>query len=435
MDTETHYGRRTATTLVIASMVGTGVFTSLGFQLQEIQSGFVLLLLWVVGGVIALAGAVSYAELGAVLPRSGGEYNFLARIYHPAAGFVSGCISTIMGFAAPTALIAITFGTYIASAFPGQSPKLWAVGLILALTSVHATTRRAGARVQRSTTFLKIVLIVSFCLAAWFWAPTAQPINFSPSSGQLSLITGGAFAVALIYVSYAYTGWNTVTYMMDELKEPEKVLSGIMSKGTAIVLCLYLLLNFTFLVTTPIDLMVGRVEIGYVVANHVFGRNGAAFMGIVLAALLISTLSALTLAGPRVLLVLGQDFTKLRGFAKTNHAGVPYIAVLTQSALSLIFIATASFDFILVFAGFALGLNSFLTVFGIFILRWQGRAPSPHYQIPFYPLPPLLFLALMGWTLFHIVSLRPAEAWASLSVIAIATIVYVFLRDRRSPNH
>ena len=412
-------------TLVIASMVGTGVFTSLGFQLEVIQSGFVLLLLWVVGGIVALAGAVSYAELGAVLPRSGGEYNFLARIYHPAAGFVSGCISTIMGFSAPSALVAITFGSYVASAFPGQSPTLWAVGLILALTGFHTTTRRAGARVQRATTFVKIALIVSFCVAAWFWVPSLD---------QLPLITSGAFAVALIYVYYAYTGWNSVTYMMDEFEKPGEMLSRVMGNGTLIVLCLYLLLNFTFLVTTPIDLMVGRVEIGYVSANYVFGRNGAALMGVMLAVLLISTLSALTLAGPRVILVLGQDFSKLRFFARTNQAGVPFIAVLTQSALSLIFIATASFDFILVFAGFALGLNSFVTVLGVFILRWQRRAPGPQYQIPFYPLPPLLFLALTGWTLIHIMSLRLAEAWASLAVIAIATILYAVLRDKRPPT-
>ena len=141
MDTETHYSRRTALALVVASMVGTGVFTSLGFQLEGIQSGFALLLLWVIGGVVALAGAVSYAALGAAFPRSGGEYNFLSEIYHPAAGFVSGCISTIMGFAAPSALIAITFGTYVTNAFPSQSPTLRAVGLVLVLTGVHTTTQ------------------------------------------------------------------------------------------------------------------------------------------------------------------------------------------------------------------------------------------------------------------------------------------------------
>ena len=413
-------------------MVGTGVFTSLGFQLEEIQSGFALLLLWVVGGVVALAGAVSYGELGSVLPRSGGEYNFLGQIYHPVAGFVSGCISTIMGFAAPSALVAITFGTYIANAFPSQSPTLWAVGLVIALTGVHTTTRRAGARVQRSTTFLKIGLIVSFCLVAWFWAPVVQPINFSPSLDQLPLITSGAFAVALIYVYYAYTGWNIVTYMIDEFEEPGKMLSRVMSNGTFVVLCLYLLLNFTFLVTTPIDLMVGRVEIGYVSAYHVFGHNGAMLMAIMLALLLISTLSALTLAGPRVFQVLGQDFTTLRAFAKTNQAGVPYVAVLFQSALALLFILTASFDFILVFAGFALGLNSFIAVLGVFVLRWRKQAPGPDYQIPFYPLPPLLFLALMGWTLIHIMRLRPEEALASMAVIVIATILYTVLREKPS---
>ena len=434
MDTETHYSRRTALTLVVASMVGTGVFTSLGFQLEGIQSGFALLLLWVIGGVVALAGAVSYAELGAAFPRSGGEYNFLTEIYHPAAGFVSGCISTIMGFAAPSALIAITFGTYLANAFPSQSPTLWAVGLVLVLTGVHTTTRRGGARVQRSTTFLKIALIVLFCFAAWFWAPQIQPIDFSPSLDQLSLITSGSFAVALIYVYYAYTGWNAVTYMIDEFEQPEKMLSRVMGTGTLIVLCLYLLLNFTFLVTTPIDLMVGRVEIGYVAADHVFGRDGAMIMSVMLALLLISTLSALTLAGPRVFLVVGQDFTALSALAKTNRAGVPFIAVLVQSALALLFIVTASFDFILVFAGFALGLNSFLTVAGVFVVRWQTRAPGPSYRIPFYPLPPLVFLALMGWTLAHIVSVRPVEAWTSIAVIAVATLLYVFLRDQRQSD-
>ncbi|MCH2337753.1 MAG: hypothetical protein MK316_10875, partial [Pseudomonadales bacterium] len=140
------------------------------------------------------------------------------------------------------------------------------------------------------------------------------------------------------------------------------------------------------------------------------------------------------LAGPRVFLVVGQDFAALSALAKTNRAGVPFVAVLVQSALALLFIVTASFDFILVFAGFALGLNSFLTVAGVFVVRWRTRAPGPTYRIPFYPLPPLLFLALMGWTLAHIMSVRSIEAWTSIAVIAVATLLYVFLRDQRQSN-
>ena len=163
----TNFSQRTAIAVVIASMVGTGIFTSLGFQLLDIQSGFVLMMLWTVGGVTALCGALTYAELGSALPRSGGEYNFLTEIYHPGAGFVSGWVSATIGFAAPSALAAITFGTYLASVFPRLSPTWLAVGLVVLLALAHANTRRSSGGIQRIFTSMKIVLIVSFCVVAW----------------------------------------------------------------------------------------------------------------------------------------------------------------------------------------------------------------------------------------------------------------------------
>lgn len=419
---------RTAVTLVIANMIGTGVFTSLGFQLLEIQSSFVILMLWLIGGLTALCGALTYAELGSALPRSGGEYNFLSRIYHPGAGFVSGWISATIGFAAPSALVAITFGTYVASVFPGISPTWLAALLIVALAAVHSSTRRASGGTQRAFTYLKVGLIVAFCILTWTLVETPQDIRLLPAPGDGALLASGAFAVALIYVNYAYTGWNAATYLLDELERPAETLSRVLLVGTGIVLILYLLLNFSFLYAAPVDAMAGKIEIGYIAARFVFGESGAAIMGIVLGLLLVSTVSAMTLAGPRVLLVVGQDFKVFRLLGRTNANGVPTIAILFQSALALAFVVTASFESILVFAGFTLGASSALTVAGVFVLRWRESSLERPYRVPMYPIPPLIYLGVTGWTLVYISVRRPMECLAGLSIIGFGVVCYLVVQ-------
>lgn len=412
----------------MANMIGTGVFTSLGFQLADIQSGFVLIMLWVVGGLTALCGALTYAELGAALPRSGGEYNFLNEIYHPAAGFISGWISATIGFAAPTALAGITFGTYLASVFPSLSPTWLACGLVVALTAAHASTRRSSGGVQRAFTAIKIALIVGFCVLSWMLVDAPQQISFLPSAADGPLLASGAFAVSLIYVNYAYTGWNAATYITGELERPQQNLSRILLIGTGVVVILYVLLNFTFLYVAPMDAMVGKLEIGYVSAQYAFGSSGAAIMGVVLALLLISTVSAMILAGPRVLQVIGQDFIAFRWLAKLNADGVPAVAIGVQSILTLAFILSASFESILVFAGFTLGLNTFFTVLGVFVLRWRRPDLPRPYRTVLYPLPPLVFLSVTGWTLTYILMERPVEGLWGLAIVGSGGVFYLITR-------
>ena len=418
----------------MANMIGTGVFTSLGFQLLDIQSGFVILMLWVVGGVAALCGALTYAELGAALPRSGGEYNFLGRIYHPCAGFISGWTSATIGFAAPTALAAITFGTYLASVFEALSPTWLALGLVTALAAVHATSRRASGGAQRAFTYLKVALIAVFCVLAWALVDTPTEVSFLPAPGDGALLVSGAFAVGLIYVNYAYTGWNAATYFIDELERPERTLAWVLAVGTALVMALYVLLNSTFLHVAPMDALAGELEVGYIAAQFVFGEVGAAVMGVALALLLISTVSAMTLAGPRVLQVIGQDFRAFRALARANAHGVPFVAVLFQSALAVAFILTASFDSILVFAGFTLGLNTFFTVAGALVLRWRGGAPAGAWRMPLFPLPPLAFLGITGWTLAYILMQRPIEGIAGLGIVASGALFYMLSRRLARPR-
>ncbi len=416
-------------------MVGTGVFTSLGFQLLEINTGFALLALWVVGGITALCGAMTYAELGAALPRSGGEYNFLARIFHPAAGFVSGWVSATIGFAGPCALAAMTFAAYATSVLDsGDSAWLrpaLASGLVIALGLAHASNHRTSGGTQVIFTVLKVVVIVLFCVAALMFVAEPQALGFLPVAGTGGELFSAEFAVALIYVSYAYTGWNAATYLSSELEDPQRTLPIILFSGTAVVMLLYVALNYVFLSVAPADAMRGEVEVGYIAAREAFGELGGRLTGLVLAALLISTVSAMTLAGPRVLQVIGEDFRALRFFSRTNRDGIPAVAIYTQTAISVIFIVSASFESVLIFAGFTLALNSFVTVLGVFVLRWrQPQLPRP-YRTFGYPITPLVFLTLTGWTLAFVLINKPVEGLFGLGVIA-SGLVFYFLSARAS---
>jgi APA family basic amino acid/polyamine antiporter len=410
--------------IVVANMIGTGVFTSLGFQLLEIRSGFVLLMLWAVGGFSALCGALCYAELGAALPRSGGEYNFLKEIYHPVAGFISGWVSATVGFAAPTALAALTFGSYLGSVFPALSPLWLASSLLVVLTYIHCTSHRQSGGAQSLLTLLKIILVLGFSVVALTLASNPEPVRFTPAEGDGELLLSGAFAVSLIYVNYAYSGWNAATYISGEMENPQRNLPWVLLGSTGLVAAAYVLLNYVFLSVAPMDAMAGKVEIGYVAAQHVFGSAGAAIMGVLLALLLISTVSAMIMAGPRVYHVIGQDFPLFRSLARTNADGIPERAILLQALVSLLFLWTSSFESILIFAGATMALNTFFAVLGVFVLRWRQPDLERPYRTFLYPLPPLLFLAITGWTLLYTVMKRPQEAWLCLGVLVTGALFY-----------
>ena len=347
-------------------------------------------------------------------------------------------MSATIGFAAPTALAAITFAEYATSILSDGSSeilkKALAAALVIALTIVHSSTRRNSGGLQVIFTVLKVGVIIGFCITALTFAEVTQPIRFLPSAGDEVLLTSGAFAVSLIYVSYAYTGWNAATYLSSELENPQRTLPIILLTGTLVVMLLYLALNFTFLRVAPIDAMSGEVEVGYIAARFAFGDLGGRFAGLVLALLLVSTVSAMTLAGPRVLQVIGEDFHALRFLSRTNADGVPSTAISIQSTLAIIFILTSDVESIIVFTGFTLALNSFATVFGVFVLRWrQPDLPRPYRSFA-YPLTPLVYLTLTGWTLTFVLLNRPLEGLFGLAVIG-AGLAFYFLAAAKNSEY
>ena len=419
----------TGASLVVANMVGTGVFTSLGFQVAAIQSHFALLMLWVVGGLIALCGAVSYGELAAALPRSGGEYHYLSRIYHPALGFLSGWVSATVGFAAPTALAALALGKYAQSVWPQVPPTALSVAVVLVLTFVHGRSTRAGSRLQVVVTALKVVVLVGF-IGAGLVVGEGQPVPLAPAPADWAALLSPAFAISLVYVSYAYSGWNAAVYVTGEIQNPQRNLSRILLAGTAGVVVLYVGLNYVFLRSTPLAGLRGQVEVGFVAATSLFGPAGGRLMGGAIAALLVSTISAMIFAGPRIVQSMGEDLPALGWLARRSPANVPVRALLLQTVLTLVFILVTSFQAVLVYAGFILNLFTFLTVLGVFVLRWrQPHLPRPYHAWG-YPLTPLVFLLLSGWTLVYILIDKPKESLYGLLTLLVGLGVYFLARRR-----
>ncbi|HEY4798757.1 MAG TPA: amino acid permease, partial [Bacteroidia bacterium] len=299
MPSKKHIGFFTATSIVIANMIGTGVFTSLGFQVMDIHSLFTLLMLWVVGGIVALCGALTYGELAAAMPRSGSEYYYLSKIYHPAVGFLSGWVSMTVGFAAPVAMSAMLLGGYASRVFPELNETVLAVGVLAILTVVHSMSMKTGGKVQNVFTLLKVIFIVFIILAGLF-ATTHQPVSVLPDHQSFSELFSSSFAVGLYWVSYSYSGWNASAYITGEVENPQVNVPRSLFRGTLFVMVLYVLINFIFLFCAPMDKMAGQKEVGFVAANFIFGETGGRIIGIAIAVLLVSSVSSMIIAGPRV---------------------------------------------------------------------------------------------------------------------------------------
>jgi APA family basic amino acid/polyamine antiporter len=412
-----------ATMLVIANMIGTGVFTTLGLQLAGIQSPFSILTLWVLGGVSAFCGALSYGELGAMMPRSGGEYTYLSRIYHPAVGFLSGCVSIVAGFGAPIALAAIALGHYMAAVFPGVDKTAVAVSAIVILTFVHLVDVRFGCHFQNVFTVTKVLLIVAF-IASGFFVSHPQEIALLPSQRDTEALFSPAFAVALVYVSYAYSGWNASAYIAGEIPRPERNLPISLFLGASFVSLCYILLNFIFLYTVPVSELTGRIDIGYLSAKAIFGETGSRIMTLLVCLALISTMSSMIMIGPRIAQTMGEDIGIIRAFAKRNRRGSPVRAILFQSSIAALLAITSAFNIILTYVGFTLALFDSITVLGVFVLRVK----RPNLKRPFkawgYPVTPAVHLIVNGWMLCYLIIQRPLPSTVGLLTAASALLLY-----------
>ncbi|MFH1342572.1 MAG: amino acid permease [Pseudomonadota bacterium] len=427
-----------ATAIVVADMVGVGVFTSLGFQVKDIPSGFSILLLWVVGGVVALCGVFAYSELGAMFPRSSGEYNFLTRAYHPAFGFVAGWVSATIGFAAPVALAAMAFGEYGKSVLPDAPPLALALGVVWLVSLVQLGGVRHSSTFQLIATILKVVLIVAF-LVAGFVIGTPQPVSFTPSVSDFSLIASAPFAIGLVFVMYSFSGWNAATYIIGEMRDPEQNLPRAMLAGTLIVLVLYVALNAVFLYTAPAGELAGQLDVARISGSHIFGELGGRIVGAMICIGLISSISAMMWIGPRVMMTMGEDIPSLRVFARKSTQGAPAWAILFQLAIASLMLFTRSFEAVLDLIQFSLLFCSFFTVLGVIKLRiTRPDLPRP-YRAWGYPVTPVVFLLVTGFMMYYLLTERPLQSFLGVLIMISGLVIYAVFRKRAgrgaaSPN-
>lgn len=412
-------GLISATALVVANMIGTGVFTTSGFLLADLKSPWVVLAAWAVGGIVAGLGALCYGALARRIPESGGEYTFLSRTLHPAAGYVAGWISLLVGFSAPVAAAAFAFGEYTKSWLPFLTPKLAGTLLLVLFSGIHGLHVQRGAWIQNAAVLLKVLLIVGFAGIALFRLP-------APAEPAVSSFPVAAFGVSLVWISFSYSGWNAAIYIGGEVRDPERNLPRALLLGTGLVMVLYLALNAVFVFSAPVSELAGKLEIGRLAANALGGPDWANAVTALVAVGLISSVSSMVMAGPRVYARMAADGYLPRWLAAP--AGPPRASIAFQMLVALVLLWSATYESLLTYIGFTLGLSTAGTVVGLIRLRLQE---GPRLPVVGWPWVPALFLlGVTAMALFTIIN-RPLESAVGFGTMALGWLAWRLKSGRR----
>jgi basic amino acid/polyamine antiporter, APA family len=416
-----------ASAIVVSSMVGTGIFTTTGLMVAMGAGGGDILLAWLLGGIVALCGALCYGEIGANLPHSGGEYFYLSRLLHPSLGVISGWVSLVVGFAAPIAASAMAMHLYVARIVPDWPVRSMAVLTILLLSILHSFGVRLGGRVQSSLIAVQVILLLAFILGALLRSDQSARsfAQFNPWFWSSS-----AFAVVLIFVSFAYSGWNAAAYIGSEIWQAERTLPRSLLLGTGTVAVLYVLVNVSYLSAVPLSQLSGVKEIAHVVGQRLWGTTGGNLVSALIAVTMISPVSAMIMIGPRVLEAMASDGFMPASFAKLNVRKVPAGAVFVQASLAAVFAVTSSFGPLLIYIGFTLTIFAGLTVLSLFRLR---RRPDIKRVCIGYPITPLIFLAFALWATVWSIRSQPVPTLVALATLLVAYAAHAAttMRDKK----
>lgn len=411
----------TAVFLVVANMIGAGVFTTSGFSLADLGSPARVLAAWVAGGVFAMCGALCYGALARRIPESGGEYIFLARTMHPFAGFLAGWVSLLAGFTAPIAVAALGVQRYLATSFgltAGGMDERWiGTAAILLAAVAHGLRLRAGVVVQNTAVIAKLLLIAGFLVAGALLLPGREtaPVAVTPDFDV------GAFGLTLVWIYFAYSGWNAAVYVAGEVRDPQRNLARSLVVATALVTVLYLGLNAVFLYAAPVEQLAGKAEVGAIAAEALGGLWLRRFVAVVVAFALVTSVSSMVMAGPRVYARMAEDGLFPAFFRMGRQ--VPGRAVLLQALLAVVVVWISGLADLLSYVGFTLGLSSAAAIVGLLRVRWrEGAAAVP---IPGYPLTPFLFLAGTLFSSGYLVQRAPTQAALGLATAASGAVLYV----------
>ncbi len=410
-------------------MIGTGVFTSLGFQLNAVQNTWSILLLWLIGGLLSLFGAFAYAELGTHCKASGGDYIYLSRVFHPMLGYLSAWAGLMVGFSAPVALAAMAFTKYLAP-FGLQDNVFLAVGIIVLIGLMHSFTIKHSSRFQNISTLVKVLFILSLIGIGFFVQGNEHhALNFT-SSWKKELVKPG-FAVSMVYVGFAYTGWNAAAYVVDEIKNPIKNLPRALVGSTLFVAVVYILFQFILLKHATVGQLQGKEEVTFIAFENLLGSAGGKWVSVFIAIQLIATVSSYLWVGPRVTRAMAIENKLWQPLAKVNAHGIPVAAVWLHVTISILLTLTGSFEKILLYAGFVLQLMASLTVATSLFIKNQEVTT---FRSPFKPLLQIFFLLFNGWVLLFTIMERPEESLIGIGILLVGLVVYYFDKPQLAPN-
>ena len=441
----------TASSLVIADMIGSGIFTTTGFIVNDIPNPLWILALWLIGGAIALMGAFAVAELGAMLPFAGGDYVYCYHGYGPFWAFMSGWISLLVGFSAPIAAAAIAIIEYSGYYFPSFSPTtvvplefgpiglylsrghFAAIALIFLLAVFHYSGLRTSKILQNSVTVTKVILIIGLIIAGLTWGKGSWG-HFS------SAIESGSFShnlsksgVALIFITFAYTGWNAASYIAGEIKNPGWVIPRALILGTGLVTVLYIGLNVIFFYSLPVENMANVLRIGAESTEALFGSGVAQFTTIIFIISMLGCLSAMVFLGPRIYYAMAKDNLFFKSFSTVHpRFKTPGTAIWLQAVWASILVISGRFDQILIYAGFILTIFMALTVAAVYILRIKQPGMERPYKTWGYPVTPFIFLLSCAWIVFYTVGGRPSESLLGLLTIAAGIPFYIYFKKKKT---
>jgi len=423
MNPKQKIGWKTAAALVISSMIGTGVFTSLGFQLADVQNTYSIVLIWVLGGVFALIGAFTYAELGTHFDESGGDYIFLSKLIHPLVGYVYAWISLTVGFTAPIAISVMAMKSYLSPINPLLFNDWFGVAVILLLAGMHSFSIGQSGKFHNISTGIKIGFILILIILGFSHVPVQEnAVDLSRSWQEEILLPG--FAVALLYVTYAYTGWNAAAYIVDEIKDVRRNLPKALIVGTAFVTILFVLMQVIFLKHASVDQLSGKVEVAFIAFKNLLGTEKGNWVSYFIAIQLIATISGYQWIGSRITYAMSKDHSLWRKLAVKNKNGIPVRALWFQAIIAILLTLTGTFEQVLLYASFVLQLMGTLTVASIFWLK--GRKDA--YRSPFKPVLQIAFILFSLWILGYMLFERPLESGVGLVFVLMGVATYFMSR-------
>lgn len=434
-------GLGAAVAVVVSNVIGSGIFMTSGFLAQDLKSPSLLLLIWVLGGGLALAGALCYGELGARFPRSGGEYVFLREVYGPLPAFLTGWASFLVGFAAPIAASAIGFTAHLSYFYPALAPRagsrfglsqVVAVLTIVALSLIHRRTAAVGARFHVGVTVVKVTLISLLIFGAPAVGSGAiahfretAPVDWSTALPGL--------AVGLIFVMFSYSGWNAAAYIGEEIKDASRALPRALLQGTLIVIAVYVGLNAVYLYALPIGDMMGVLKVGERAAHALFLTRAAPFFSLLIMASMLGSVSAMVIAGPRIYFAMARDglFVFPKAVSRIHpRFETPSTAILLQAVWASVLAVLGGFEQLITFSGVVLLLFTAWTISGLFLLRRDPKDRHDGYRTWGYPWTPAAFLLVIAWALVYNLFYRTFESLIGLGICALGVPAYYAFKRR-----